>query len=445
MHNKCLLLFAVAFIPLVLVAQVKCTYPVAEPFVPATEIRTVQAGFLSVAPTIDGLPDEAVWQEASEIGGFVWLRRLGNAKLQSFANQQITESRQIPVTQSTTVRVGYDRENLYFAFDCQEERMNELRANEPDQSKYVWVDDCVEIMLQPPSCAETVYWHIILTAGNATSISLNQRNARSFPPVEITRAVHLGAKGWAAEVKIPFISLGETMPVSGTTWRANFGREEQPFQEISSWSEFVVGFLEPESFGRLYFGNSNVPEISSVDWDDPAPGDNRLRAELFNPADKPQAIELELRLGDAVLARQEVILSAQDYTSAELDYHLERAEGILELSCGGESRRLPLVAKTLEGRLETAELLNPVEAIAGQLTVPVGNRAYGKVRLLWSLGEIELGVTENLGGRQVNFEISPPELPIGENCLSVTMQGDGLPEETLELPFNILPGLFDEL
>ena len=325
------LLFATILLPLVAAAQVKCTYPVPEPFIPATEIRTVQAGFLSSAPVIDGVADEPAWQDAAEIGGFVWLRRLGNVKLQSFASEQIQESRQIPVTQGTTVRVGYDRENLYFFFDCREERMNELRATEPDQSLYIWMDDCVEIMLQPPSCLDKVYWHVIVSSSDATSVSLNREKDVSQRSLQFERAVRQDPQGWTAEVKLPFAMLGETMPPSGTTWRANFCREEQPFQEFSTWSETLVTFCEPETFGRLYFGQGETPEISSVDWDSPAPGDNRLRAELFNPANEPQTVSLVLRLNEKVLAEREVALAPQDYTAAELDYRLETSEGILVL------------------------------------------------------------------------------------------------------------------
>jgi hypothetical protein len=71
-------------------------------------------------------------------------------------------------------------------------------------------------------------------------------------------AVRIFPGGWAAELRIPFESMGATPPVPGQRWRANFTRIDRPPgepRELSAWSPTgLAQFHVPSRFGVLEFG-----------------------------------------------------------------------------------------------------------------------------------------------------------------------------------------------
>ncbi len=435
-----------SLLPFALAADVVCTFPQNEPFVPATEIKTAQVQYLSSgsAPVIDGKLDDAVWNSATRLEPFVWLRRLGMVKLQSFANQHVDEQKRIPVTQNTEVKIGYDQKNLYVSFNCNEARMNELRTKEADGSIYVWMDDCVELMLQPPDAPKDTYWLIVVTAGNARLASWSYLKGVTAKNIEFTSAVQRNKDNWTVEIMIPFASLGVEVPQDGTTWRVNFGREEQPFGEFSSWSETLETFNEPQHFGRLYFGKNQNPEISSVNWDNPAAGANSLTADLFNPANKEQKINLVLKLDGKVITQQEAVLPGGVYSQVKVAYTLPATEGALELTCGGEVQKFTVQPRKTVCMFDADELLNPAEFITGSLELPIGNCDFGNIKLIWQVNGKEIGTTATLQGRKLNFEAALPELSPGSHKLNVIVLHGDKQIEVLDMPFSILPGMFDE-
>ena len=95
MLNK--ILFAL-LVPVAAFAQVVCTFPEPPAASKQPEVPGIQAFSMTKAPVIDGKLDDEAWKGAPVLENFVWLRRLGNVKLQSFANQKIDEQGAIPVS-----------------------------------------------------------------------------------------------------------------------------------------------------------------------------------------------------------------------------------------------------------------------------------------------------------------------------------------------------------
>jgi hypothetical protein len=94
----------------------------------------------------------------------------------------------------------------------------------------------------------------------------------------------VGKDFWALEVSIPLKNLSAAAIVPGrTVWKANFGRNEKPENETSSWSPATAaGFHDPMTFGTITFVAS-VPGVSDVSF--PAKfgaGNNVLRAKIHN-------------------------------------------------------------------------------------------------------------------------------------------------------------------
>lgn len=425
-------------------AEVVCTFPADPPAAPPARVPNLRAGRLAAAPAIDGDLGDPAWRGAAGIDGFVWLRRLGNVKLQSFANQEIAEQAAIRVSQPTRVRVGYDDRALYVAFDCSEARMNELRAIEPEGSRFVWQDDCVQVLLQPHPELDERHWQIILSAAGVTQVSVNLLKSGAPRQLDFEYAVRLEDGGWTAELAIPFAALGEETPGEGASWRVNFCREEQPFKEVSSWSEALTGFHEPENFGRLYFGGDARPEIAGVEWGGAGMGLNRMTAQLFNPSAGAAEAVAELFLDGEPVGSRTASLPPSGSVAVEWTYRVDRVGGELELRLGNEFRRWRFEGRELAGALDTTELINPAAAVTGTLELPFGELSLGDCALEWSVDGEAAGTTAPLTGRRVLFEAALPALEPGEHRLRATLLKDGAVAASVELPFAILPGLFDD-
>jgi len=165
----------------------------------------------------------------------------------------------------TSVRVIYDREKLYIAFECAEPDVAKMRTDPKGHDADIWNLECVKVFLDPAG-QRTRYTHFI--AGAARDACYDARHGydpavptenKSWNP-SWSMAIHIDAAGkrWTAELAVPFASLGTPAPKPEAQWAANFGRERyagrrQP--QLSLWSpnDLGTGFCEPLCFGTLIF------------------------------------------------------------------------------------------------------------------------------------------------------------------------------------------------
>jgi cellulose/xylan binding protein with CBM9 domain len=186
-------------------------------------------------PVVDGVLGEPCWRQADLATGFMLLERRGRA------------------TQQTECMVAYDAENLYVAFLCRESEPSSAGGACTIRDGPVWLDDCVEVFLDPRDEHRT-YFHVI---ANRIGTQFEERgpscpNPRSWQgPWNV--AVRPVQAGWTAEIAIPFRSLGVEMPPPGTMWGFNANRQEYRLLERSSWAETVHSFHEPAEFGHILF------------------------------------------------------------------------------------------------------------------------------------------------------------------------------------------------
>ena len=84
-------------------------------------------------PVIDGKLDDPCWAKAG--------------KTSTLFNERSFE----PCNQDTIIRVAYDMDNLYIAFECLESDTSSIRAYERrDDRIQIWRDDWVEVKLEAP-------------------------------------------------------------------------------------------------------------------------------------------------------------------------------------------------------------------------------------------------------------------------------------------------------
>jgi hypothetical protein len=191
------------------------------------------------APTIDGILNDAIYQKTAPLEAFVGLPN-GPAKAPELKAK-------------TEARVLYDDQNLYITITSQEPMMNKIGAFGTTRDSSVWRGDSVEISISPDE-KDSLFYHFILDPGNVQWDAIDKDTVPNlgFNP-NWKSAVVRGANEWTVEASIPWRELNLEAPKPGSSLRANLARVRTPESELSSWSQFLGGFQEPQNFGTWIF------------------------------------------------------------------------------------------------------------------------------------------------------------------------------------------------
>lgn len=173
------------------------------------ELRTmkpIQAIQIDKAPVLDGKLDDACWQIAEPVTGFVEMHTNRPARYQS------------------TGYICYDGAHLYVAVKCLMPKGVKPRGELRPHDSQLTVDDVVEIMLDP-GLTRTRYYHFMVNAYGSKYDALNEA-LKGDPSwnADWTAATHIAEGYWSLEVAIPFHIL-ELPPGVGPTWGFNLCRE----------------------------------------------------------------------------------------------------------------------------------------------------------------------------------------------------------------------------
>lgn len=220
----------------------------AQPPIPDYEVRRA-----SVPITIDGRLDDAAWSAAAPAVTlqFLWDDQTG-------------------AKQPTFVRLLWDDAQLYAGFRAVDADIN-ARFTERDDPTFL--DDAVEIFINPDPEQETVYYGFEMNARGVLYDYLNYRSRtlfKRFDATDVRIAVALAGTlnerddvddGWSLELAIPwanFERLSRDPPQAGTVWRANLNRWDgvAPDRRMSIWSDPLNDESwphVPSRFGRLVF------------------------------------------------------------------------------------------------------------------------------------------------------------------------------------------------
>jgi hypothetical protein len=192
---------------------------------------TIPARGAAAAPVIDGDLGDAAWAAAAKLEPFVGVFGSTPADLKV----------------ATVASVCYDQANLYIALRCDEPepaRMTLVGVNHDDS---VWSGDSLDILLSGEAAGKP-YIHLILNPKNVQwDAAYDTDNQMDFDPAWQS-AVKIGETAWTVEMAIPWAAL-RASPTPGLTLRANLCRNRHWASELSTWSQVVRGFMEPEHFG----------------------------------------------------------------------------------------------------------------------------------------------------------------------------------------------------
>lgn len=212
---------------------------------PATRMPVMYAAsFSDAAPVIDGMLDDAVWNQSPQAADFRQLRQ------------------DIPAQMPTRFRVIAGPQSLFIAITCEEPAMSSIRANITADGEEVWRDDCIELFFVDPAVAQAPLRHIAINTKAARYISVGERIfERNDPEFKTwTAAVKTLSVGWNVEIELPYTLLGLAgPPKDGQSLQFNVCRARHArANEYSSWSFVAGSFHNQARFGVLLMGDPRV-------------------------------------------------------------------------------------------------------------------------------------------------------------------------------------------
>ncbi|MGD9140075.1 MAG: DUF5916 domain-containing protein [bacterium] len=198
-------------------------------------VKAIVALHCNCGIKIDGVIDEDVWQLAPRSGGFV----------------QYEPDEGKPASESTFVRVAFDDEALFVAFECFDSEPDKIIKRLTRRDRYI-EGDLVNLIIDSHHDHQTAYAFVLYASGTQRDVYYyndNWSNDNWDAVWEGRAKVH--DWGWVAEFKIPFHCLRyscEKDPV----WGIYFSRRISRKSELDRWlfiPSSTSGFVS--HFGHL--------------------------------------------------------------------------------------------------------------------------------------------------------------------------------------------------
>lgn len=208
--------------------------------------REIKAVRIETPPKIDGKLDDVCWQNSTKTGDLI----------------QFEPQNGEPATQSTTIYLAYDANNLYVAFECFKNNMDKLSANLTRRDSFFFSDDHVEVLLDTFLDGRNCYAFALNPLGTQTDRRLinegsNRRTGQSMIGTAISWDCDWQGQAseetdkWMAEFAIPFAELRFSKDTEIATWGINFWRNDEAPAEEQMWADLGERQYAVSEFGRL--------------------------------------------------------------------------------------------------------------------------------------------------------------------------------------------------
>jgi hypothetical protein len=241
---------------LLLLPLIGCAEKAPEAFPQGKELvvdRVVECRWARVPPKIDGVLNEAVWDDAQLLENFnaYWLKRKART--------------------ATKARLLWDRDYLYFSAEMEDA---DLFADVTKHNGITWENDVFEIFLKPAEDKLAYYEFQVNAANTQLEMFLPSRGAGGYrrfagEPMGMESAVRLQGtlnkwddtdKGWTVEGRIPWTAFKSTggRPEPGSKWKLALCRYDYSVTldrpELSSSAPLATSnFHQYEDYSELRF------------------------------------------------------------------------------------------------------------------------------------------------------------------------------------------------
>jgi cellulose/xylan binding protein with CBM9 domain len=158
----------------------------------------------------------------------------------------------------TLVRVAVNKTHIAFYFTCEQENAGSIKNRYKTQDSMVFLDDSVEVFIDPLNNAESLYHiavntdEIIFDAQGWPALNADA-SWKSQAEVKVTKT----STGYTTFIKIPLLSLGIETYTPGELWGINFRR-----RIVSGEPE--VSMLMPSVIGFRFLQNYSVEKNISI-------------------------------------------------------------------------------------------------------------------------------------------------------------------------------------
>ena len=202
----------------------------------ATKVGTVTR--VQQPPRVDGVLDEAVWQQADALTDFI---KWGQAE---------------PAGYVTRVRLAHDGANLFVALDCEQDTSSLVTRAAPRDGS-TWKDDSVEIFISA-EMKGVEYVQFIINAAGAFFDQWRRTEEEDYAQclarnLDCDWAAKIEKDRWTAEMRLPLGEFG-CDPQAHSVIRMNFVRNVQGKQaEISSWFSSIKAHADALSRSWIVF------------------------------------------------------------------------------------------------------------------------------------------------------------------------------------------------
>src|ERR1700730_7146959 len=188
-------------------------------------LRTAQASRVDRAPKLDGTLDDPLWQQASPIFNFL---------------QREPYEGQAP-TETTEVRILYDKHEVYFGITCFDSKPKAIVATELRRDVSQELDDYFEIIIDSSHDRRNAHVFQVNPLGTQRDALITEEQAAESGDGDPgwdgvwTSEARITKNGWTATVGIPFSTLN-FMQSRDVIWGINFKRFIRRRNEEDLWS-----------------------------------------------------------------------------------------------------------------------------------------------------------------------------------------------------------------
>ena len=195
-------------------------------------VRCLRARRTEQPPVIDGCLDDPCWEAAHSTTGFTDYRSEEKA------------------SEQTIVRVLYDDENIYVAFECIEPHPEQIIAVERKYDQSLQDEDRVEVRFDTFRDRRRAYIFTVNTLGTRYDARIGLFDYDDSWGCEWFAAAEVGENRWFAEMAIP---IGNMLfqRKNNVEWGVNFRRVEKSKQESSYWYFPHSQASSPQHYGVL--------------------------------------------------------------------------------------------------------------------------------------------------------------------------------------------------
>ncbi|MFH1074159.1 MAG: sugar-binding protein [Candidatus Firestonebacteria bacterium] len=258
---------------------------------------------LSSAPVIDGDISESAWKEGYKIAGF--MLDDGSAKL----------------AEETDAIIGKKDNNLYIAFNCKDQKLEDIVSSEDTPPKDVWKEDSIEIFLGP-DFGKFPYFQYLTNAKGVYSQNLVNKSKKSrgddLPEaVGVEKenlgwklAAKIGSDGWVCESLINLSLLGAKIGNSaGLNLARNVAASKitERFKLTGQWCPTLGYSHQPAKFGKIFFDK----DIGITDF------------KIVNFSKEKKEVNVEIKRGRGYTYTESFYDSSTSYIVSKTDFKLE--------------------------------------------------------------------------------------------------------------------------